>query len=286
MIFLFKLFVIFSSLVFIWDRSTRFLINPYKLIFVFGKKGSGKSTLLTKLALEYLKKGWNVYSSMYIPGTIYFNVDDLNINCVPQENSLVLIDEVSLIWSNRDFKNFKKNVEEYFRLQRKLKNRVVIFSQSFDVDKKIRDLCDEMYLLKSFARAWSVQRRILKKVTISHASDNASGTSSLVDDYQFDFPFFGGLKFIFIPRYIPYFDTLDQIPAHTFLTGSFTPFNDVQVKYWKSSRYYFDLVKDWFLFVFKSLAFFVWSAIAAVFRFLLSPLRALRSKITKKNVEA
>lgn len=35
--------------------------NPYKLYMVFGKKGSGKTTLMTKLAIQYQKKGWNVY---------------------------------------------------------------------------------------------------------------------------------------------------------------------------------------------------------------------------------
>ena len=36
--------------------------NPYKLYMVFGKKGSGKTTLMTKLAFQYRKKGWKVYS--------------------------------------------------------------------------------------------------------------------------------------------------------------------------------------------------------------------------------
>ena len=35
--------------------------NPYKLYMVFGKKGSGKTTLMTKLAIQYQKKGWDVY---------------------------------------------------------------------------------------------------------------------------------------------------------------------------------------------------------------------------------
>ena len=42
---------------------TKKYCNPYKLIFVFGKKGSGKSTLLSKLAYKYLKQGKTVYST-------------------------------------------------------------------------------------------------------------------------------------------------------------------------------------------------------------------------------
>ena len=62
-------FVIFPILVFVYFRCTQKYVNPYKLIFIFGKKGSGKSTLLTKYALDYLKRGWNVYSTENCPGT-------------------------------------------------------------------------------------------------------------------------------------------------------------------------------------------------------------------------
>ena len=41
-------FVIFPILFFVYFRCTQKYVNPYKLIFIFGKKGSGKSTLLTK----------------------------------------------------------------------------------------------------------------------------------------------------------------------------------------------------------------------------------------------
>lgn len=40
---------------------TRRFLNPYKLIFIFGKKGSGKSTVLSKLAYRYIKQGKEVY---------------------------------------------------------------------------------------------------------------------------------------------------------------------------------------------------------------------------------
>ena len=47
-VFLFAIF--FFLVIFIFCKITQKYVNPYKLIFVFGKKGSGKSTLLTKLA--------------------------------------------------------------------------------------------------------------------------------------------------------------------------------------------------------------------------------------------
>ena len=126
--------VVFIAL-FCWV--TRNYVNPYKLIFVFGKKGSGKSTLLTKLAVRYSKKKWTVYTTENISGT--HNITD------PKQiykmdfpaRSCILIDEVSLIWDNRDFKSMDKRVVEWFRYQRHHKCRVYFFSQTFDIDKKM-----------------------------------------------------------------------------------------------------------------------------------------------------
>ena len=53
----------------IWHFLTRNYLNPYRLIFIFGKKGSGKSTLLAKYAARYRAKGWNVFSTESILGT-------------------------------------------------------------------------------------------------------------------------------------------------------------------------------------------------------------------------
>ena len=94
---------------FVFDRVTRRYINPYRLYLVFGKKGSGKSTYLVKLALRYVKKGWTVYNNMTdlnIPGVRIFNIDDLG-DFVPCSDSVLLLDEVGMVWDARNFKNFK-----------------------------------------------------------------------------------------------------------------------------------------------------------------------------------
>ena len=135
--------------------------NPYKLFMVFGKKGSGKSTLMCKLALRYSKKGFRVYCNSYIPGTYYFDAEDVGFYHFP-ENSVLLIDEVGMIWDNRDFKSFKKEVRDYFKLQRHYKHIVFLFSQTFDVDKKLRDLTDNMYLITNVLNCFSIARRITK----------------------------------------------------------------------------------------------------------------------------
>lgn len=47
----------------IYHFATLKWLNPYKLLFFFGKKGHGKSTLLTKDAYQAFKKGRKVYSN-------------------------------------------------------------------------------------------------------------------------------------------------------------------------------------------------------------------------------
>ena len=142
--------------------------NPYKLFMVFGKKGSGKSTLMCKLALKYAKRGRPVYCNTPIPGTYYFDVDKIGFEGFP-EDSVILIDEVGMIWDNRNFKTFKPEVRDYFKLQRHYKHTVYLFSQTFDVDKKLRDLTDNMYLIRNFFNCFTIARRITKTITIVHA---------------------------------------------------------------------------------------------------------------------
>ena len=138
---------------------TKKYCNPYKLIFVFGKKGSGKSTLLSKLAYKYLKSGKAVYSTENLTFKIKnkelstTHIDPRNIyNYSFPEGSIILIDEVSLIWDNRDFKHMDKKVIEWFRYQRHYKVRTYLFSQTFDIDKKLRDTADEM-TVNTYCRA-------------------------------------------------------------------------------------------------------------------------------------
>lgn len=116
MILIYILIVVFALIV-IWDKLTRKYVNPYKLHFFIGKKGSGKSTVLTKIALQSLKQGKTVFSTEPIPGTYVLKPEDIGFYEFPP-GSVILIDEVSLVWPNRDWKKLKGEVVEWFRLQR------------------------------------------------------------------------------------------------------------------------------------------------------------------------
>lgn len=219
-------FVIICLVIFFGYHIIRYR-NPYKLILVFGKKGAGKSTLMTKLSLKYAKKGRPVYCNSYVCGTHLFNVDDLGRYSFP-ENAVIMIDEVGMIWDNRNYKNFRTDVRDYFKLQRHHKNTVYMFSQSFDIDKKLRDLTDRMYLVTNIFNCFSVARGIQKNITISHGDRNQSGDSHLIDDLRFQSLLLfwaGSIKITYIPKYAKYFDSFD-IEVLPPVSSSYVPFPD------------------------------------------------------------
>ena len=205
----------------LWHFSTIKYRNPYKLLFYFGKKGSGKSTLLSKIAYENLKKGHQVYSQEIMSfkirtkafhkkelfSTISFEPAHIYDYSFP-DNSVILIDEASLLWSNRDFKSFDKKIVEWFQQQRKYKVSVHLFSVSFDIDKKIRDLCDEMFIVQKFARIVSVARHVVRKPVIVHPMGDAPASiqDDIIEDGLLLAPF-GGMKITLIPRWTKYFDS-------------------------------------------------------------------------------
>lgn len=191
--------------------------NPYKLYMVFGKKGSGKTTLMTKLALKAQRRGWSVYSDRELPGCYQFRTEDFGKLQFP-ENSLILVDEVGLVWDNRNYKNFPEHVKVYFKYQRQYKHVVYLFSQSFDVDKKIRDMTDHLYIVSNFLNCFSVARRVTKRITIVHADRSSQGESKIADDYNIDsllFAPFGSVRITYIPKYVKYFKSFDppQLPV-------------------------------------------------------------------------
>ena len=205
-LFLFLLFLFLF--IFVFCLVTRNYVNPYKLIFVFGKKGSGKSTLLTKLAIQYSRKKWSVFTTENIPGTQNISDPRQIFSMNFPERSCIFIDEVSLIWDNRDFKSMDKRVVEWFRYQRHHKCRVYFFSQTFDIDKKLRDLADDMFLVNKFLRVFVVAKHIVRKPVVVHPGPDSP--ARIDDDMVVDGPLltlFGGRIFAFIPHWAKFFDS-------------------------------------------------------------------------------
>lgn len=199
------IFLVFMAFCGVWDFTTRKYLNPYKLYLVFGKKGSGKSTYLVKLAQQHLKKGWLVYTNMdelFMPGVRHFDIKHLG-DFVPEARSLLLLDEVGMIWDNRDYKVFKPCVRDFFKLQRHYHVKVYMASQTFDVDKKLRDLCDGMFLHQSFARVFTLGKRIVRKVVITQSTSEAE---SRISEDLVMLPFWNW-TLTYIPKWAKYFDS-------------------------------------------------------------------------------
>lgn len=216
---LFKLILYLIIAGTIFHFATRKYINPYKLYMVFGKKGSGKSTLMTRLALHHLGKGWTVYctENINVPNVRKFDVQWIGRRSF-ESDSLVLIDEVGMIWDNRNFKTFATEVRDWFKLQRHYKCKVYLFSQSFDIDKKLRDLTDGLYLCSTRLRVFTWAKRIHRSIVLTEAE--ADRESRISENLEFDsiltWPF-GGRILTYIPKYAKYFDShcvpeLDPVP--------------------------------------------------------------------------
>ena len=93
---------------FFYSLAVRKYKNPYKLFMVFGKKGSGKSAFLVRQAIKYQKKGYIVYTNM--SDCCLENIRIIDPDClgefVPCADSCLLLDEVGILYDNRNYKNF------------------------------------------------------------------------------------------------------------------------------------------------------------------------------------
>lgn len=176
------------------------------LVFLLGKKRSGKSTFLAWCSLHYHLRGRKVYSTSPLPCARLIDYEDIGLFSFPQ-HSVILIDEVGMIWDNRNFKNFKNYVRDYFKLQGHYKHTVIMASQSYDVDKKIRDLADMLGVVENFGFNISRIRWISRRITLTEAQGEQP--SSISESLRFRFPLFGGNCLVYRPLFYPFFDSYE-----------------------------------------------------------------------------
>lgn len=193
--------------------------NPFKLYFLFGKKGSGKSTLLVKYMMTYHKKGYVIYTNMRectLDYVVHIKTEDVG-EYVGIPKSVVVLDEVGVDFDSRKFKQFKDHVRDYFIFQRQYKNVVIMASQSWNVDKKIRDLTDKMYLCGKVGPI-SYARPIRRNITLTEPMGDSE--SRIADQLVFA----PGVMLTWIPRYAKHFNSFSP-PERPFFVG--TPELDV-----------------------------------------------------------
>lgn len=224
--------------------------NPYKLIMVFGKKGSGKTTFLTKLAYQYIVEGRPVYSTVYVPGAYLFDVNNIGSMGFPPE-SVIFIDEVGMIWDNRNFKNFRTDVRDYFKLQRHYHHTVYLFSQTFDIDIKLRNLTDAMYLVRCHLGFLSIAKKIRRDIMLVEPTGESE--ARIADSLEFEpfwLSFFGAKTriFTYIPHWVKLFDSFDA-PELAPTVAHYIPIPDNLRSFYKIKDDSIDkrrMVKHWF----------------------------------------
>lgn len=202
--------VIFFGLIIGFSLYTRRFRNPYKLIYIFGKKGSGKSTLMVKEMVRHINRGWVVYTDMpdcLVPGVRKIKALDLS-TFVPLPHSVLFLEEVGITFDNRKFKSFDDGLRDFIKFQRKYKVKCYMNSQSYDVDKKIRDCVDSMVLMSSVADCIAICRPIRKSVTLTEPS--AEAESRIAEKLMFT-PLWKW-SFMWMPKYHKYFDSFSAPP--------------------------------------------------------------------------
>lgn len=182
--------------------------NPFKYIFIFGKKGSGKSCFMVHEMMKLINKGWTIYTDMpvKIPNVrLISDPNELFKKYTPEPRSAVFLDEIGLVWHSRNFKNFDANIREWFKLQRKYKCLVYCNSQVWDIDKGLRDLNDKLILQENIGNFLSISKPIIRKTGLVEAT--AEGESRIADNLRFASIF--QWKFYYMPKYFKYFDSFE-----------------------------------------------------------------------------
>lgn len=195
---------------FIFNLWSAKYINKYDCELYFAPPGTGKSVMLRKMADKMAKEGWRVYSTdknlcdRYIPHDrlCHMKFDNKYDNCL-------LIDEASVIFNSRNFKDFKGGMIAWWKKHRHMKLKIIMASQSYnDVDKIIRNLTDRYYLLDRFFGVFVVAKRIRKDIALTEAVGEQGGT--IADQYKFE-PLLSRKSRIvaFLPYWVNKFNSYD-----------------------------------------------------------------------------
>lgn len=184
----------------------------------FGVPRVGKNTLLTMIALQELKKMKqgkskykHIYTDFFVEGCEF--IDYRVFKHWKMYDSLVLIEEMGLDADGREHKSFTRAERDFFVLHGHIHCDIIYATQDYsNVDKKIRDLTEELwYLSKScvpVVKHFTFAKRIFRTIAINEH------TSELVNGYRFstflERIFTKCTKICFRPLYYSKFDSYDE----------------------------------------------------------------------------
>lgn len=183
--------------------------NPYTSTFIFGKKGAGKSLWMVREMMRLHKKGWHIYTDMEdvtLPYVRFITLKDLE-TYQPDPRSAIFLDEVGITMDSRNFKSFPPGLRDFVKYSRKMKVKLYMNSQTYDVDKKVRDTVDTMILLKSIGGFITLVRPIKKRIVLVESS--AEAESRIAENLVFEPVTRWG--FVYMPHYFKYFNSLSML---------------------------------------------------------------------------
>lgn len=184
---------------------------PVPCRMVIGKPGAGKSTLMVRSIYRSKKAGRRVVC------TDQHIADRMGVEYVPAQSLLssgirdcdLYIDEAGLEYDNRSYKTFSRDLLEFFKLHRHLGVSITLYSQQYDIDKKIRDVCDGFSLVRPILGFFILERYVDIVIRIIGADKSTDGVARIVDDLERRSILRRGLHIYFAPRWWRCFDSYD-----------------------------------------------------------------------------
>lgn len=159
----------------------------FLIIGVFGKPGAGKTTYLASIVAKNEKKRKlcayipflryvsfvRPYSVIYcnddsVFGTVYYSPASLG-HWKPAKNSLILMSEAGVHWNNRNTMKCDPAAHRLWAVHRHLFVDIVWESQTVDVDIKLRQRTDHIWLLKKalLNRSKSILQRVAFAIDVN-----------------------------------------------------------------------------------------------------------------------
>ncbi len=171
----------------------------------FGVPGSGKTSMAALLSRYSQHEHVKVLSNFELKGAYQVQASDLGVYDMSFDGDgcHCILDEASSDFDNRNFKNFAKSeAKDYFSFHRHQNNMVDVFSQGYDIDKRIRDrtAASGLFHLKKFVIPGFVFYRQIRKILFIKKDDK-----QIIDGFQY----MGLPRFIYSRSVWCDFDTLD-----------------------------------------------------------------------------
>lgn len=244
---LFVIVLFFVGLIVLYDKLTLPFVEDSKFIQLIGKPGCGKSTMLTQFAYDAFVHHKHVFSSepisVLVPNPAIPRLLRLpyrllnkirkrkNENETPEKirvestvinpknlwryqfprGSVVLIDEIGVLFQNRRYKEFDERLVAHFKRYRHDHVTYVVASQSMDTDIVIRRITSEYWLLSKKFRIFTIAKRL---VLTPRKFQGSPGNPSTIEDDMVEDPKMlrfvtKGIRICFIPRWTKMFDSYE-----------------------------------------------------------------------------